>query len=162
MERELLRVKKKYSPKYILIVKMIDWYIIFGILIIFSFLVKNFLNMFIYILVLLIFMIVSLILGKKSAIKTYLSFYENKVIFKRKFLFINITRELKYDEIKDIVYTQGNSWFSRVFQKKFNFGNIYVYPKKGNILMHGMQIEFVSTLDKTVIDIKTVVGDKIK
>ena len=36
-EKELLRIKKKYSIKYVLIVKLIEVYIIFLLVIIFSF-----------------------------------------------------------------------------------------------------------------------------
>lgn len=160
--QELLRIKKKYSPKYILIVKLIECYIIFGILIAFSIVGRNFLNLICFVFILILIMLVSLVLGKKSAAKTYLAFYENKVIYKRKFLLRDTTRELNYDEIKDIVFTQGPSWFARFFQKRFKFGNVYVYPKKGNILTRGMQIEFVSQIDKVMVDIKTVVGDKVK
>ena len=159
---ELLRIKKKYSPKYILIVKMIDWYIVFGIIIVISFIGKNILTSIGFILILLFSMFASLVLGKLSAKKTYLSFYENKVVYKRKFLFININRELKYNEIKDIVFTQGTSWLSRTFERIFKFGNVYVYPKKGNIITNGMQLEVVENIEKVMLDIKTVVGDKIE
>ena len=44
----------------------------------------------------------------------------------------------------------------------FGYGNIYVYPKKGNLITNGMQIELVSDINQKVEEIKNIVGDKIK
>jgi len=107
-------------------------------------------------------MIISLIIGKKNAAQTHLSFYESKVVFKGiYFMFFKIDRVLAYEDIKDIVFTQGTNWLERVFQKAFNLGNIYIYPKKGNILTKGMQLEIVDNIDDVIKKIEEVVGDRI-
>ena len=161
-EKELLRIKKKYSIKYVLIVKLIEVYIIFLLVILFSFF-SNRIGIGIFsIFLLVVFVIVYLILSKKSASKTYMIFYDTKVVYKRKFLSFEKERALEYSEIKDIVYTQGTSWYTRFWQKIFGFGNIYVYPKKGNIFTHGMSIDVIENIDKVVDELKNLIGDKIK
>ena len=161
-KNELLRVKKKYSPKYILTAKMLEIYLFFLIFIIVSSLSKNIGMAVLFVVGLLLIMFTALILGKKSASKTYIVFGDKKIVYKRKFLFINTEREIAYEDVKDIVFTQGTSWIQRIFQKAFGLGNIYVYPKKGNILLNGIQLEVVADIDKVIEDIKMVVGDKIK
>lgn len=161
-EKELLKVKKKYSIKYVLLVKLIEVYIIFLLVIIISFYSGLVSIGILSIFVLLVIIIGTLILSKKSASKTYMSFYDDRIVYKRKFLFIDKERTLEYSEVKDIVYTQGTSWYTRIWQKIFKFGNIYVYPKKGNIITHGMALEVVENIDEVVENIKKIIGDKIK
>ena len=91
-----------------------------------------------------------------------MKFYEDRVEFKGKmFLFKIEDRVLKYDEIKDITYTQGATFLEKRFQKAFGYGNIYIYPKKGTYLTNGMQIELVENINEKVEEIKNIVGDKI-
>lgn len=161
-EKELLRLKKKYSIKYVLLVKLIEVYIIFLLVIIISFYSGLVSIGILSIFVLLAIIIGTLILSKKSASKTYMSFYDDRIVYKRKFLFIDKERTLEYSEVKDIVYTQGTSWYTRIWQKILKFGNIYVYPKKGNIITHGMALEVVENIDEVVENIKKIIGDKIK
>lgn len=161
-EKELLKVKKKYSIKYVLLVKLIEVYIIFLLVIIISFYSGLVSIGILSIFVLLAIIIGTLILSKKSASKTYMSFYDDRIVYKRKFLFIDKERTLEYSEVKDIVYTQGTSWYTRIWQKILKFGNIYVYPKKGNIITHGMALEVVENIDEVVENIKKIIGDKIK
>ena len=136
---ELLRIKKKYSIKYVLTAKLFEVYLVFLILIIFG----------------------ALILSKKSAAQTYISFYEDKVVYKRKFLFMNKEKEMKYENIADIGYNQGTSWVTRFFQKIYHFGNIYIYPKKGNLLFNGICLEVVENIEDVANEIKEKISDKI-
>ncbi len=161
-KKELLKVKKKYSIKYVLVVKLIEVYVVFLLVISAAFLYRLVSIGIVSFLILIAIIIVALILSKKSASQTYISFYDDKVFYKRKFLFIDTERTLEYSEIKDIVFTQGTTWYTRMWQKIFGYGNIYIYPKKGNIITHGMTVEVVENIDKVVKDIKTVIGDKIK
>ena len=57
--------------------------------------------------------------------------------------------------------TKGYTFLEKIFQKKFGYGNLYVYPKKGTIISNGMQIELIADIDKKVEEIKSIVGDKI-
>lgn len=161
-KKELLKVKKKYSIKYVLVVKLIEVYIVFLLVISASFLYRLISIGIVSFFILVAIIIISLILSKKSASQTYILFYDDRVFYKRKFLFIDTERTLEYSEIKDIVFTQGTTWYTRMWQKIFGFGNIYIYPKKGNIITHGMSVEVVENIDKVIKDIKTVIGDKIK
>lgn len=162
VEKELLKIKKKYSIKYILTAKLIEVYIVFLLAIIVSFGSGEIgIGVFsIFILIVIIFLV--LILSKKSAAQTYMLFYEDRIVYKRKFLFTNKEKVMKYNDIKDIVFTQGTNWYTRMWQKLFKLGNIYVYPKKGNIIMNGISLEVVENIDNVINDIKLVVGDKIK
>lgn len=161
-KNELLRIKKKYSPKYILTAKLVEVYIFYLLFIIFAIISKSYLTVFLITLVAIAIIFGVLVLSKKSASKTYIAFYDTKIVYKRKFLFIDKEKEMSYSDIKDIVFTQGTNWNDRMMQKHLKLGNIYVYPKKGNILIDGMQLEIVANIEKVMNDIKTVVGDKIK
>jgi len=159
---ELYRIKKKYSPKYILLARLVEYYIIFILLIAFGIIIKRYLNVLFFIIIFIAGVILILFFSKKSVQETYIAFYKTKVVYRRKFLFIDRKIELAYEDIKDIVFTQGNNWWTRAFQKKFNLGNILIYPKKGNILVNGMQLEIVENIKQVIEDIKNVIGDKIK
>ena len=161
-KKELSKIKIKYSIKYVLTAKLMEVYFIFILVISVAF-YSRLISIGIFSIFILIAIIIAvLILSKKSAAKTYMTFYDDKIVYKRKFLFIDNERELKYSEVKDIVFTQGTNWFTRMWQKIYKYGNIYVYPKKGNIFSHGMSIEVVENIDKVINDVKTVIGDKIK
>lgn len=161
-ENVLLKINKKYSIKYVLTAKMFEIYLIFLVFII-ACATYGTASMVIGAIVLLILVaLLMLILSKKSASKTYIVFYEDKVVFKRKFLLRDSTREMPYDNIKDIVFAYGTNWITRFFQKIFHLGNIYIYPKKGNILMNGISLEVVENIEKVIEDIRNNVGDRIK
>lgn len=158
---ELLRIKKKYSIKYVLTVKLFEVYLVFLFFIIGSILISRpiFIIGFLILLVLIIFG--ALILYKKSAAQTYIIFYDDKIVYKRKFLFINKEKIMKYEDVADIGYNQGNTFITRWFQKLFHFGNIYIYPKKGNILFNGISLEVVENIEQVANEVKEKVGDKI-
>lgn len=157
----LLKVKQKYSPKYILTRKLFEVYVIFLLLIAFCFSNNNIFQGVLYTLILILIIFGTLIISKKNSKKNYIAFYETKVVFEGKVFFKTVKRELAYSEIKDIVFTWGTGWFENFFQKIFKLGNIYVYPKKGNIFSNGMQLEIVENFEKVMEDIKNIAGDKI-
>jgi hypothetical protein len=158
----LLKINKKYSLKYILTEKLFELYIIFFILILFCIYGKNIAWGVLFVILFAIIVISILAISKRIAKKTSLTFYETKVVYKGKMLFWDTKRVLGYEEIKDIVITQGASWFERFFQKMFKIGNIYVYPKKGNIISNGIRLEIVDNIDEVIEKIKNVAGDKLK
>jgi hypothetical protein len=161
-KKELLRVKKKYSPKYILTAKLAEVYLIFLLFIAICFASKKIAYGFLGMIALILSVLGFLIISKKNAKSNYISFYDDKVVYKGKKLWWDSERTLKYSEIKDITFTQGSSFFEKRIQKLMNLGNIYVYPKKGNIYTRGMQLEIVDKIDEVVEKIKTVAGDKIR
>ena len=85
-KKELLKVKKKYSIKYVLVVKLIEVYVVFLLVISAAFLYRLVSIGIVSFLILIAIIIVALILSKKSASQTYISFYDDKVFYKRKFL----------------------------------------------------------------------------
>lgn len=161
-EKELLKLKRVFSPKYILIEKLAEIYIFFALVIALCFVSKKYVYGIIMILILIGIVFFKLVFEKRKSNQTYMKFFEDRVEYKGKmFLFKTENRVLKYEEIKDIAYTQGATFFEKRFQKAFGFGNIYVYPKKGTYLKHGMQIELVDDIFNKVDQIKNIVGDKL-
>lgn len=160
-EKELLRVKKKYSIKYILLRKMLEPYAIYMIAVAVLVNVSMYGSIFLCTLLLLLIMFVMLALSKKSAANTYISFLETKLVYRRKFLFVNKRKVMNYSDIDDIVFTYGPSTFTKIFYKAFHFGNIYVYPKKGTLLTNGISLEVVADIEKVIDEIKNTIGDKI-
>ena len=125
-EKELLRVKKKYSPKYILTAKLAEVYLIFLLFIAICFASKKIAYGFLGMVALILSVLGFLIISKKNAKSNYISFYDDKVVYKGKKLWWDSERTLKYSEIKDITFTQGSSFFEKRIQKLMNLGNIYV------------------------------------
>ena len=161
-EKELLKLKRVFSPKYILIEKLAETYLIFVLLIGLCFATKRILYGILMIFVLIIIIFAKLVLEKRKSNKTYMKFYEDRIEFKGSMLLSKVEeRCLRYDEIKDITATQGTTFFEKIFQKLFGYGNIYVYPKKGTYLSKGMQIELVENIFQKIEEIKNIVGDKI-
>ena len=161
-EKELLKIKREFSPKYILTQKMLEIYLFFALLIGLCIIAKKIVYVIFTVLILLFITFFKLVYEKRKTNQTVMKFYDDRIEFKGKIFFINAkNRVLKYNEIKDITVTQGANFFEKRFQKAFGYGNIYVYPKKGNLLTNGMQIELVSDIDKKVEEIKKIVGDKI-
>ena len=162
-EKELLKLNREFSPKYILTAKLLEIYLFFVLLIVFCFLAKRVLYGIFMIIILGIIIFAKLVLEKRNSNQTVMKFYEDRIEFKGKIFFVKVKeRILKYDEIKDITFTQGSTFFEKRFQKMFGYGNIYVYPKRGNLITNGMQIDLVSDINQKVEEIKNIVGDKIK
>ncbi len=161
--KELLKLKSEFSPKYVLTEKLLEVYLFFVLCIALCFAVKRISYGILLIFILILIIIGKLILEKRKSNQTYMKFYEDRIEFKGKiFLFKVQKRVLKYDEIKDITVTQGLGFIEKRFQKAFGYGNIYVYPKKGNIFSNGMQIELVANINEKIEEIKNIVGDKIR
>lgn len=161
-EKELLKLKRVFSPKYILTEKLAEVYLFFVLLIGTCFATKRVLYGIIMIFVLVLVIFLKLVFEKRKSNQTFMKFYEDRIEFKGKmFLFKTEERSLKYDEIKDITFTQGTTFFEKRFQKAFGYGNIYIYPKKGTYLTSGMQIELVENINEKIELIKNIVGDKL-
>ena len=159
---ELLKLKRKFSPKYILTEKMLEMYIIFILFFVLCLAANKLLYGFLAIIILAFIVFFKLVFEKRKSNQTVMKFYEDRIEFKGYMFFLKIKeRVLKYDEIKDITFTQGATFLEKRFQKSFGYGNIYVYPKKGSFISNGMQIELVEDIQNRVEDIKNIVGDKL-
>ena len=159
---ELLRVKKKYDIKYVMLCNLFELHIIFLFIILCFILAKQIFPLIALSLIYIIIVVSSLILYKKSATGTYISFQENKVVYRRKFLFINKREEMLYKDIKEITFHYESNIYFKFWQKKLNLGNMVICPKKGNSFIYGMAINNIAPLDKIMVDVKNNVGDKIK
>ena len=87
-KKELLRVKKKYSPKYILTAKLAEVYLIFLLFIATCFASKKIAYGFLGMIALILSVLGFLIISKKNAKNNYISFYYYKVVYKRKKLLL--------------------------------------------------------------------------
>lgn len=158
---EIMRVKKKYNPKFILVSKLFEVHLI-SILMFMCFVVaKQIWSCILLILIYIAIIMTTLILSKKSAEGTYISFEENKVVYRRKFLLRDTREEMLYKDIKEISFQYDVGAFTRFWQKHMNMGNIVIYPQKGNVLIYGIELTNVAPFDKLMVDIKNNIGDKI-
>lgn len=161
-EKELLKLTRVFSPKYILTEKLAEVYLFFILLVGVCFATKRILYGILMILLLILIVFVVFVLEKRKSNQTYMKFYDDRIEYKGKMFGIKtFERSLKYSEIKDITFTQGTTFFEKRFQKAFGYGNIYVYPKSGTYLGRGMQIELVENVNQKVEEIKNIVGDKL-
>lgn len=158
---EIMRVKKKYNLKYVMLSNLFEFNLIF-ILVFCCFIArKDLISLLTVIGMYIVILIVLLILYKKSASGTYLSFKEDRVVYRRKFLLRDSIEEMLYKDIKEISFGYDIGTINKFWQKRMNMGNITIYPKKGNVLIHGIEITNVGPFDKLMVDIKNNIGDKI-
>lgn len=158
---EIMRIKKTYNPKFILVSKLFELHLI-SILLFMCFVVaKQVWSCILVILLYIAIIMVTLILSKKSAEGTYISFQENKVVYRRKFLLRDTREEMLYKDIKEISFQYDVGAFTRFWQKRMNIGNIVIYPLKGNVLIYGIELANIAPFDKLMVDIKNNIGDKI-
>ena len=134
-DKELLKLKRIFAPKYILTEKLAEVYLFFALLIGICIAMKKIGYAILMIFIAIIIIFFKLVFEKRKANQTYMKFFEDRIEFKGKiFLYKTEKRTLKYDEIKDIIVTQGSNFFEKIFQKRLGYWNIYVYPKKGNLI----------------------------
>ena len=158
---EIMRIKKKYNPNFILVSKLFELHLI-TLLVFMCFVVaKQLWSCILVILIYIAIIMTTLILSKKSADGTYVSFQENKVVYRRKFLLRDTREEMLYKDIKEVSFQYDVGGFTRFWQKRMNMGNMVIYPKKGNVLIYGIELTNVAPFDKLMVDIKNNIGDKI-
>jgi hypothetical protein len=158
---EIMRVNKNYNAKYVLVAKLFELHLI-ALLMLTSSIVTKKLGTFLIILSLyLLIILLTLLFSKKSAQGTYISFEENKVVYTKKSLFRNTIEEMKYEDIKEILFQYDVGAILKFWQKRMNMGNMVIVPKKGNVLIYGIEIINIAPFDKLMVDIKKNIGDKI-
>lgn len=146
---EIFKIKRKYSIAYEF--AKYFWIIIIFIL---SFLVCLSGGVVSELALILIFFVVVgllLFLDKRIAMGTTVVFYEKKMVYTFKFLFINIVKTVKYTDFKEVkVYQTFN-------QKRFGYGDLCIYANgtfPGATLLNGFQIkniENVKEVSETVL-----------
>ena len=161
-EEELLKLKRIFSPKYILTGKLLEVYLFFILIIAFTIISKRILYCVILIIILILIIFAKFVFEKRKSNQTVMKFYNDRVEFKGYMFFFKVKkRVLEYSEIRDITFTQGATFLEKRFQKAFGYGNIYVYPKRGMYLKNGMQIELIENINEKIEEIKNIVGDKL-
>ena len=96
-----------------------------------------------------------LFLDKRIAMATQVVFYEKKVVYTFKFLFIDIEKIVKYTDITDITYYQT------LRQKRFGFGDLCIYAKgmiPGATLLNGFQIKNIENVSEILQSAHEIIG----
>lgn len=139
---EILKLKRKYSIAYEF--AKYAWIIIIFILSsIICISTGGFLEELLLILIFVAVIGFLLFIDKRIAVGTTAIFYEKKVVYNFKFLFINTEKVVKYTDLKDVTYYQTFR------QKKFGYGDLCVYARgtfPGATLLNGFQIKNVENV----------------
>ena len=121
-EKEILRVGRKYAPKFNLL-KSGELIVLLLIIALAAFSTYGtFLGILVSILC-IIFLGAWMFLNKKRALGTKTIFYETKLRYKAKYLFVDKEEVVPYNDIKDMAYFQTRS------QKMCKIGDIRFYTK---------------------------------
>lgn len=145
----LLDLKRKYKIKYMLFK---TWEVFF--ILILAGLMTGKASTFMFCLFLLIVVeALILIFEKRKSKATKCKFYKNKVEFSCNFGLNKIERKINYKDLDTVQYNQT------LIQKIFNFGDIYIYAKKGNLLTTGIEIKNVSDLKENFNKINEIIKE---
>lgn len=94
-------------------------------------------------------------IDKRIAMATQATFYEKKVVYVFKFLFIDTEKVVKYTDLRDVTYYQTFK------QKKFGYGDLCIYAKgvfPGATLLNGFQIKNIENVKETLEVIGEIIG----
>lgn len=144
----LLDLKRKYKIKYMLFK---SWEVFF-ILILAGIMTGKVLGFIVCLLLLL--GVECLLLGyeKRKSKATKCKFYKNKVEYSCDFGLSKIERKINYKDLDTVNYNQT------FVQKLFDFGDIYIYAKKGNLLTTGIEVKNVANLKENIIKINEIIN----
>ena len=143
----LLNLKRKYKIKFVLIR---SWEV-FLVLILSGMMTNKASGMLFCLFLLLVVECFLLIWDKRKARATICKFYQNKVEYSCNFGLNKINRKINYKDLDAINYNQT------FFQRIFDFGDIYIYAKKGNLLTTGIEIKNVANLKENIEKINQIV-----
>ena len=154
---EVLKIKRKYSITYEFI-KYAWIMIIFILSSLICISTGGILEEFLLVLIFAVIIGLLLFIDKRIAMGTTAIFYEKKVVYTFKFLFIDIRKVVKYTDFKDATYYQTYT------QKKFGYGDLCIYAKgafPGATLLNGFQIKNIENV-KEVLEVIVEIMAKIK
>jgi hypothetical protein len=149
-----LKLKRKYSIPYE-ISRYAELILIFILATIGCFALKNILEGFLCLLLLIVLIGILMFLDKRIANSTKAVFYDKKVEYTFKFLFFDTHKMVKYSDLKDVTYYQTHR------QKKYGYGDLCVYAKgsiPGATLLNGFQIKNVENVKEVLEEIGKIVG----
>lgn len=152
--KEVFKVKRKYSIAFE-IAKNAWIFVIFILSSLICLTAGGILEELLLILILGAVLGVILFIDKRLAMGTQAVFYEKKVVYTFKFLFINTTKTVKYSDLRDITPFQGFT------QKRFGYADLCFYAKgtiPGVNLLNGFQIKNVENASEILNITKEVIG----
>lgn len=151
-EEELLRINRKYSPKFNLL-KSGEIIVLLLIIVLAAF---SYYSTFFAILITLFclaFLGLWLFFSKKRAMGTKTIFYETKLRYKANYLFIHREEVVAYNDIKDMAYFQTKS------QKICKVGDIRFYTKG---FLSGITINDIPEIEENFSKIKDMINSTRK
>ena len=144
----LLDLKRKYKIKYMLF-KTWEVFLVF----ILAGLMTGKVSSFMFCLFLLVVIeCLVLIYEKRKSKATKCKFYKNKVEYSCNFGLTKVERKINYKDLDTVNYNQT------FIQKMFDFGDVYIYAKKGNLLTTGIEIKNVANLKENFEKINEIIG----
>lgn len=155
---EKLKLKRKYSIMYVL-VKYTELLIIGILASVICISAGGILEALAVVGIFILVFGVLLFLEKRLSIAGKVVFYEKKVVYTFKFLGIDNTKVLKYNDIKDIKYYQTYR------QKKFGYGDLCIYANgiiPGSGFVNGFQIKNVENVQESLEKISEIIGRPVK
>jgi len=148
----LLDLKRKYKIKYMLFK---TWEVFF-VLILAGIMTGKPLGLMVCLLLLVVVECFLLIYEKRKSKATKCKFYKNKVEYSCNFGLTKVERKINYKDLDTVSYNQT------FVQKLFNFGDVYIYAKKGNLLTTGIEVKNVSNLKENIEKINEIIKKEEK
>ncbi len=149
-EEKLYSIKRKYSPKYNLL-KSGDLILLILIIILSGFSAFNTVIGILIIFLCLILFGAWMFFNKRRAMGTITTFYETKLKYRAKYLFVDREEIIEYDNIKDIQYFQQN-----YSQKWCKIGDIRFYT---NGFLSGLTINDIPDIKENFEKIRDIIND---
>ena len=144
----LLDLKRKYKIKYMLF----KTWEVFLVLILAGLMTGKATSFAFCLFLLAIIECLILIYEKRKAKATKCKFYKNKVEYSCNFGLSKVQRKINYKDLDTVNYNQT------FIQKMFDFGDVYIYAKKGNLLTTGIEVKNVANLKENIEKINEIIG----
>lgn len=151
-KKEILTIKRKHSLKF----ELLKYSYLYLIFILAGIMTEKASGMIICLILLLITIGFLLFWNKRISRATICKFYAKKINFKCKFWIIDKEREISYRNLDSINKEQT------LLQRIFDFGDLYIYAKKGNLLTTGIEVKNVPNFKETYEKIDELIVEKKK
>lgn len=147
-EQEIFRIKRKYAPKFNLLKN--GELMVFEIIVILAALSYYTLPVAIFIMALCVIVFGAwMFFNKTRAMGTQTIFYETKLKYQAKYLFVNHEEIVPYNEIKDMAYFQSRS------QKICKIGDIRFYTKG---FLSGLTISDIPEIEENFNKMRDIIN----
>lgn len=147
-EKEIFSIRRKYSPKFNLL-KNGELIVLEIIIILAGFTAYNVPAAILIMFLCFVVFGVWMFFNKKRAMGTKTTFYETKLKYEAKYLFVNHEEIVPYNEIKDMAYFQSRS------QKICKIGDIRFYTKG---FLSGLTIHDIPEIEENFNQMRDIIN----